>query len=74
MAARDVCRTPHEATSATKFALPDATFDAIEKQLELGRKSIESVLKGGKAAVDWAARSDDPTDTPTAEKPQLKCG
>lgn len=46
------------AASATKFALPDATFNAIEKQLELGQKSIESVLKGGKAAVDWAARDD----------------
>lgn len=47
------------ATSATKFALPDATFHAIEKQLELGQKSIESVLKGGKAAVDWAGQTDD---------------
>lgn len=46
------------AASATKFALPDDTFNAIEKQLELGQKTIESVLKGEKAAVDWAARSD----------------
>jgi len=47
-------------SSATKFVLDDAAFKGIEKQLDLGQKSLESVLKGGEKSGAWLARSDAP--------------
>lgn len=48
------------ASSATKVLLDDATYKGIEKQLDLGQKSIDSVLKGGEKSGDWLGRSDAP--------------
>lgn len=48
------------AASATKLALDDASFKGIEKQLELGQKSLDSVLKGGEKAGGWLGESDAP--------------
>jgi hypothetical protein len=48
------------ASSATKLMLDDVTFKSIEKQLDLGQKSLDSVLKGGEKAGAWLGRSDAP--------------
>jgi Leucine-rich repeat (LRR) protein len=48
------------AASATKLVMSDASYKAIEKELDLGQKSIESVLKGGEAVGSWLGRSDAP--------------
>ncbi|HEX5706357.1 MAG TPA: hypothetical protein VFX96_03625, partial [Pyrinomonadaceae bacterium] len=48
------------ASSATKLMLDEATFKGIEKQLELGQKSLDSVLKGGDEVGGWLGRSDAP--------------
>ena len=48
------------ASSATKLVLDDATYKGIEKQLDLGQKSLDSVLKGGEKAGAWLGRSDAP--------------
>jgi Leucine-rich repeat (LRR) protein len=48
------------ASSATKLVLDDATYKGIEKQLDLGQKSLESVLKGSEKAEEWLGRSDAP--------------
>jgi hypothetical protein len=48
------------ASSATKLVLDDATYKGIEKQLDLGQKSLDSVLKGGAKAGEWLGRSDAP--------------
>jgi len=48
------------AASATKLMMSDASYKAIEKELDLGQKSIESVLKGGEAVGSWLGRSDAP--------------
>jgi internalin A len=48
------------AASATKLMLDDASFKGIEKQLDLGQKSLDSVLKGGEMAGSWLSRSDAP--------------
>ncbi len=47
-------------SSATKLVLDDATYKGIEKQLDLGQKSLDSVLKGGEKAGEWLGRSDAP--------------
>ncbi|MDB9468315.1 COR domain-containing protein, partial [Dolichospermum circinale CS-539/09] len=39
------------AGSATKFMLDDTAYKAIEEQLDLGQKTIESTLKGGDMAL-----------------------
>ncbi|MDB9521787.1 COR domain-containing protein [Dolichospermum circinale CS-1225] len=39
------------ADSATKFMLDDTAYKAIEEQLDLGQKTIESTLKGGDMAL-----------------------
>lgn len=46
------------AASATKLELDDTTYKGIEKQLELGQKTLESALKGGEKSEDWAAKGD----------------
>jgi len=48
------------ALSATKLLLDDATYKGIEKELDLGKKSAEAMLKGGEKAVGWLGRSDAP--------------
>ncbi|MEH1813312.1 MAG: COR domain-containing protein [Nostoc sp.] len=46
------------AGSATKFILDDTTYKAIEEQLDLGQKSIESTLKGSDMALAGKSKSD----------------
>lgn len=48
------------ASSATKLMLDDAAYKGIEKQLELGQKSLDSVLKGGGEVGGWLERGDAP--------------
>lgn len=48
------------ASSATKMILDDATYKGIEKQLDLGQKSIDSVLKGGEKLGSWLGHRDAP--------------
>lgn len=48
------------ASSATKLLLDDATYKGIEKELDLGQKSIESVIKGGEKLGSWLGESDAP--------------
>jgi len=48
------------AASATKFVMDDAAYKGLEKELELGEKSLDSVLKGGKTSVAWLGRRDTP--------------
>jgi hypothetical protein len=46
--------------SATKLMLDDTTYKSIEKQLDLGQKSLEFALKGSDVAVDWQSKTDTP--------------
>ncbi|MEH2250889.1 leucine-rich repeat domain-containing protein [Nostoc sp.] len=46
------------AASTTKFILDDTTYKAIEEQLDLGQKSIESTLKGSDMALAGKSKSD----------------
>jgi Leucine-rich repeat (LRR) protein/GTPase SAR1 family protein len=46
------------ASSATKLIMDDASYKGIEKELDLGQKSIDSVIKGGEKVKDWLARRD----------------
>lgn len=48
------------ASSATKLLLEDATYKHIEKELELGQKSIDSLIKGADKAEEWLIRKDTP--------------
>ena len=48
------------ASSATKLLLDDATYKGIEKELDLGQKSIESVIKGGEKLGSWLGENDAP--------------
>ena len=48
------------ASSATKLVLPEADYKGIEKQLDLGQKSLDAVLKGGEKAGAWLGRDDAP--------------
>jgi internalin A len=48
------------ASSATKLLMDDASYRRIEKELDLGQKSIEAVLKGGEKLGGWLGRSDAP--------------
>jgi internalin A len=50
------------AASATKLMLDDSTFKSIEKDLDLGQKSIESSIKGGNNAVDWLGKKGDSSE------------
>lgn len=36
--------------------LDDATFKGIQEELDLGQKSLDSVIKGSNAAVDWQTK------------------
>lgn len=55
------------ASSATKLVLDDASYKGIEKQLDLGQKSLDSVLKGGEKAGGWLARDDGAPDLEQGE-------
>lgn len=46
------------AASATKFVLDDVSYKGIEKELTLGQKSLESVIKSGEQVGRWVSRSD----------------
>lgn len=48
------------ASSATKLLLDDVAYKGIEKQLDLGQKSLDSVIKGSEKSSDWIGRSDAP--------------
>ena len=48
------------ASSATKLVLDEVSYKGIEKQLDLGQKSLDSVLKGGEKAGTWLGRGDAP--------------
>lgn len=48
------------ASSATKLMLDDVLYKGIEKQLDLGQKSLDSVIKGGEQAGSWLSRNDAP--------------
>jgi Leucine-rich repeat (LRR) protein len=48
------------AASATKLLMDAADYKEIEKQLDLGQKSLDSVLKGGEKAGAWLGKSDAP--------------
>ncbi|HEX8177698.1 MAG TPA: COR domain-containing protein [Pyrinomonadaceae bacterium] len=48
------------AASATKLMLDEASYKGIEKQLDLGQKSLDSVLKGGAEIGGWLERDDAP--------------
>jgi hypothetical protein len=48
------------AASATKLVLDDAAYKGLEKEFDLGEKSLNSVLKGGETSISWLGRSDAP--------------
>jgi Leucine-rich repeat (LRR) protein len=48
------------ASSATKLLADDSVYKRIEKELEFGEKSAESVIKGGEDAGEWLGVSDAP--------------
>ncbi|MBK5274427.1 MAG: leucine-rich repeat domain-containing protein [Desulfuromonadales bacterium] len=48
------------AASATKLALDNVTYKGIEKELDFGQKSIDSVLKGGEKSGAWLGHNDAP--------------
>jgi hypothetical protein len=48
------------ASSATKLLLDDAVYKDIEKQLDLGKESLDAVLKGGEKAGAWLGERDAP--------------
>lgn len=48
------------ASSVARLALTDEAYRGIEEELDVGQKSIESVIKGGESAGDWLGRSDAP--------------
>ncbi|MDT4953465.1 MAG: hypothetical protein QOJ02_1603 [Acidobacteriota bacterium] len=48
------------ASSATKLLMDETSYKSIEKELDLGQKSIDSVLKGGEKLGSWLGRSDTP--------------
>jgi hypothetical protein len=40
------------AASATKFVMDDTAYKGLEKEFDLGQKSLDSVLKGGEKSGD----------------------
>ena len=48
------------AASATKFVMDDTAYKGLEKELDLGQKSLDSVLKGGEESSAGLGRSDAP--------------
>ena len=48
------------ASSATKLWLDDSTYKGIEKELDLGKKSLDVVLKDGEKMGSWLGQRDAP--------------
>lgn len=48
------------ASSATKLLMDETSYKRIEKELDLGQKSVDSMLKGGEKLEGWLGRSDAP--------------
>jgi hypothetical protein len=48
------------AASATKLVLDDVTYKGIQKDLDLGQKSLESGIKAGNSGADWLNKEDSP--------------
>ena len=48
------------ASSAFKLGMDEVAYKAMEKQLDFGQKSVESVLKGGEMAMDDLGGLDEP--------------
>jgi GTPase SAR1 family protein len=48
------------AASATKFVMDDTAYKGLEKELDLGQRSLDSVLKGGEKSGGWLGRNDAP--------------
>jgi hypothetical protein len=53
------------ASSVTKLVLDEPTYKGIEKQLDLGQKSVDSVIKGGEKAGAWLSHKDAPDLEPS---------
>jgi GTPase SAR1 family protein len=48
------------ASSAAKLVIDDAVYKGIEKQLDLGEKSVDSLLEGAEQVGGWIATGDGP--------------
>jgi hypothetical protein len=48
------------AASAAKVVMEDAAYKGLEKELDLGQKSLDSVIKGSEKSAAWLGRSDAP--------------
>lgn len=48
------------AVSATKVLMDEAAYKGLENELDLGEKSLDSVLKGGEKSGEWLGRGDAP--------------
>ncbi|MBF2088179.1 MAG: leucine-rich repeat domain-containing protein, partial [Synechococcales cyanobacterium K32_A2020_035] len=48
------------AASTTQFMLDDATYKGIQKELDLGQKSLDSVVKGSNMVIDWQTNRNSP--------------
>jgi hypothetical protein len=48
------------AASVTKLAMDDAAFKVIEKQLDLGQKALDALLKGSEKVDTWIGKLDAP--------------
>lgn len=49
------------AASTTQLMLDEATYKGLEEQLNLGKTSLDFLLKGGEQAGSWLARRDSPS-------------
>jgi hypothetical protein len=48
------------ASSATKIAMDETAYKAIENNLDFGKECAEAVLKGGEKVIEWAEERDRP--------------
>lgn len=48
------------AGAATKVILDDKAYKRIEDELNLGEKSLDSLLQGNEKTIDWLSQSNDP--------------
>jgi Leucine-rich repeat (LRR) protein len=48
------------AASVTKFAMDETAYKGIEKQLDLGQKSLDAVMKGGEKSGIWLSKNSAP--------------
>lgn len=52
------------AASAAKLSMEDSAFKRIENQLDLGQKSIDSVISLGGNVATWLGKGDAPDQEP----------